>query len=105
MHNKYVGSFSGRTSSASTSHAPLTHFTYKVVVKTGINADAGTSTRAYISLHGSKGTLKRRRLQKRGTASPDFTFKPGSSELFRIRGKDVGEITHVTSKWVWSGAK
>ena len=69
---------------------------YKVIVKTGLAPNSGTTARAYVTLQGSKGKLKRRRLIKSG--KKDFLFCPGKSDRFRIRGRDVGSLTHVTSK-------
>ena len=67
---------------------------YKISVRTGSSSDAGTSARVYVTLRGSKGELKRRRLTKGGRR--EFSFVPGSLERFRIHGKDVGELKQVT---------
>lgn len=68
-------------------------------MKTGSSPSAGTTARAYVSLQGSRGTVKRRRLLKGGGAL-EFVFLPGTTERFRMKGKDVGDLSHVTSEWV-----
>lgn len=90
-----------RSSASSVQHAPPPQFTYKVTVRTGTAANAGTSSRASITFQGSKGKLRRRRLAK--NSKDAFSFLPGKNAVFRVRGKDVGELTHVTSecKRVW----
>ena len=65
---------------------------YKVTVKTGLHQHAGTTARAHVTLEGSKGKLKRRRLVKSGREE----FFPGESVAFRVRGRDVGFLTSVT---------
>ena len=69
------------------------HHNYKISVQTGSSHNAGTSARVYVTLRGSKGELKRRRLTKGGRR--EFSFAPGSLERFRIHGKDVGELKQV----------
>ena len=80
-----------RRSATQTSRA---HYDYKISIRTGSSSDAGTSARVYVTLRGSKGELKRRRLTKGGRR--EFSFTPGSLERFRIHGKDVGELKQVT---------
>ena len=70
---------------------------YKITIRTGASRDAGTSARVYVTLRGSKGELKRRRLTRGGRR--EFSFAPGSLERFRIRGKDVGELKQITGKF------
>ena len=92
----HAGNMSNRSSASLSQHDPPPQSTYKIVVKTGAAPDAGTCSRAFITLQGSKGTLKRRRLAKNSRA--EFSFLPGKSAAFRVRGKDVGELTHVASE-------
>ena len=72
-----------------------------MIVRTGTAPDSGTSARAYLSLHGSNGSVKRRRLLKGSGKSAEFVFLPGTTERFDVKGRDVGNLSHVTSKWVW----
>lgn len=95
MFSFLSGGLSSRSAWMSSSRPPPPLCVYKVTVRTG--SAPGTISRAYITLQGSKGTLKRRRLAKGG--KKDFTFVSGRSDVFRIRGKDVGDITNVTSEW------
>ncbi len=83
--------------SSASQHATPTQATYKVVVKTGSADSAGTSSRAYITLQGSKGKLRRRRLARNGGEA--VTFVPGKATSFRVRGREVGDLRHVTSEW------
>lgn len=93
-----AGSASTRSCSSSASQRPPPpQATYKVIVKTGQFPDAGTTARAHITLQGSKGKLRRRRLTRSGGGGDEFL--PGKSAVFRVRGCDVGAITHVTSEF------
>ena len=69
---------------------------YKVTVRTG---HTGTSAKVYITLTGSKGRLLRQRLRRGGHA----TFEPGSTNVFRVRGTDIGILKSVTGEglYVW----
>ncbi len=102
LENKcYLSIFAGVVSSrsfSSQSRPPPPQATYQVTVKTGQAADAGTTARAHVTLQGSKGTLKRRRLLKNGRGE-EFAFLPGKSAVLRVRGRDVGDLTHVTSEF------
>ena len=69
---------------------------YKVSVRTGLSSDAGTSARVYVTLKGSRGELRRRRLTRGGRR--EFSFTPGSLERFRVHGKDIGELKQIMSK-------
>ncbi len=66
---------------------------YKVTVRTG---HTGTSAKVYVTLTGFKGRLLRQRLSKGGRK--EMTFNPGSTEVFRVRGGDIGPIRSLTSK-------
>lgn len=69
---------------------------YKLSVRTGLSSDAGTLARVYVTLKGSRGEVKRRRLTRGGRR--EFSFTPGSLERFRVRGKDIGELKQIMSK-------
>lgn len=69
---------------------------YKLSVRTGPTSDAGTSARVYVTLKGSRGEVKRRRLIRGGRR--EFSFAPGSLERFRVHGKDIGELMQIMSK-------
>ena len=77
-----------------TSQSRKAHYDYKISVRTGSLNEAGTSARIYVTLRGSKGDVKRRRLTRGGRR--EFTFAPGSLERFRIQGKDIGELKQIT---------
>lgn len=68
-------------------------------MKTGLAPDAGTTARAHITLQGSKGKLRRQRLVKSG--KDEFNFLPGKNAVFTVRGRDIGDLTHVTSESSW----
>ena len=69
---------------------------YKISVRTGPTSDAGTFARVYVTLKGSRGEVKRRRLTRGGRR--DFNFIPSSLERFRVHGKNVGELKQITSR-------
>ena len=87
---------SGGVQSRSASQSGRAQCDYKVSVKTGPSSDAGTSARVYVTLKGSKGEVKRRRLTRGGRR--EFSFAPGCLERFRVHGKEVGELKQITSK-------
>lgn len=66
---------------------------YKVTVRTG---HTGTSAKVYVTLTGNKGRLLRQRLRKGGLT----TLEPGSTEVFRVRGSDIGTLKSVTGEGV-----
>lgn len=70
--------------------------TYIVSVKTAAQTNAGTDARAYVTLHGSGGRLGRKRLVRSGGDGKGFRFTPGSLERFRVRGRGVEELSHMT---------
>ena len=71
---------------------------YKLSVRTGPSSDAGTSARVYVTLKGSRGEVRRRRLTRGGRR--EFSFSSGSLERFRVHGKDVGELKQIMSKFI-----
>lgn len=64
-----------------------------MTVRTG---HTGTSAKVYLTLTGSKGRLLRKPLRR----GRDLTFAPGSSEVFKVRGADIGTLKSVTGEAV-----
>ena len=72
---------------------------YVVAVKTYDHPKAGTNAKVYITLHGDKGKISKKRLvhgsRRKGDRQGTFKFEPGSVEKFRIRGPPVGDLVQV----------
>lgn len=72
---------------------------YVVSVKTCDHPGAGTDAKVYITLHGEKGQLPKKRLtngnRRKGDHRDAFRFEPGSVEKFRIRGPQIGNLIQV----------
>jgi hypothetical protein len=71
---------------------------YDIRIVTGPQREAGTAAKLFITIKGTKGKTLRHRikpLQKKGKEKGKFVFEPGSKKLFRLKEKNVGNITAI----------
>ena len=82
---------------------------YRVCITTGSQKNNGTSARVYLRMKGSKGKMNKKCLSKskaavkskttaenRNSKTKPFKFSPGSTQTFRIKTPDIGDIKSIT---------
>ena len=73
---------------------------YRVKVRTGNVNNAGTDDSVYLTINGKRGDLTRKRLfNKYESIKTDdgykFRFQRNSTNVFKLIGIDVGQLTHI----------
>lgn len=87
---------------------------YRVSITTGNQKNNGTSARVYLRMKGSKGKMTKKCLSKSKAAvksktanenkkskTKPFKFTPGSTQTFKIKTADIGDIKSVTLEVSW----
>lgn len=82
---------------------------YKVSITTGGQRGHGTSARVYLRMKGSKGKMNKKCLSKskstvkskttaenKKSKTKAFKFLPGSTQTFKIKTADIGDIKSIT---------
>lgn len=75
--------------------------TYRVAVTTGMFKNCGTAAKVYLRMKGTKGKTPKKLLAKKGKSatgqkkSSPFVFEPGTTNYFKIRGADIGNIESI----------
>ena len=96
-----------KSSAATRSGAILKDTIYKVSITTGDHRNHGTSARVFLRMKGSRGKMQKKCLSKSKTVqksksetkkakSKAFKFLPGSTQIFKIKHEDIGNIKSIT---------
>ncbi|EKX43117.1 hypothetical protein GUITHDRAFT_163929 [Guillardia theta CCMP2712] len=76
---------------------------YKVITFTGNSPDAGSRGRVFIQLHGQRGSAGPM-VELRNPSLHDV-FERGQKDLFIIKGKEIGALSHVSVKFSADGGR
>lgn len=80
---------------------------YRVSITTGSQKNNGTSARVFLRMKGSRGKMQKKCLSKsksvaksktdaKKSKSKAFKFLPGTTQSFKIKAEDIGDIKSIT---------
>uniref|UniRef100_A0A1I8HA00 Lipoxygenase homology domain-containing protein 1 n=1 Tax=Macrostomum lignano TaxID=282301 RepID=A0A1I8HA00_9PLAT len=103
-----IGGFgaSGAVGSRGRSGRSGQEVTYKLSITTADSEGSGTDAPVFVSLHGSHGTMGRRKLAKKSASAGrkpraaggggGFRFRRGSTNSFKMKSPDLGDLQSLT---------